>query len=68
MNENENKNATGEATYAGALRAPLAGSPACVFAFAFVSIYVDFEFIMKVINDDDDDERKKSKKSDVCLK
>ena len=39
-NEKENKNATGEATYGGALRAPLAGSPARVFAFVFVSIYV----------------------------
>ena len=27
----------------GALRAPLAGSPACVFAFVFVLIYVPFE-------------------------
>ena len=53
----------------GALRAPLAGSPACVFAFVFVLIYVYFELIMKVIDDDDDDddfdddERKKSKKN-----
>ena len=54
-----------------ALRAPLAGSPACVFAFVFVLIYVSFELIMKVIDDDDDDddfdddddERKKSKKN-----
>ena len=51
-----------------ALRAPLAGSPACVFAFVFVLIYVYFELIMKVIDDDDDDdfddddERKKCKK------
>ena len=48
-----------------ALRAPLAGSPACVFAFVFVLIYVSFELIMKVIDDDDDfdddDERKSSK-------
>jgi len=42
--ENENKNATGEATYAGALRAPCAGSPACVFVSVFVLIYVEFEF------------------------
>ena len=28
----------------GALRAPLAGSPACVFVFVFVFIYVEFEF------------------------
>ena len=45
-NENESKNATGQDTYAappGALRAPRAGSPACVFAFVFVSIYVQFE-------------------------
>ena len=34
-NENENKNATGEDTYAGALRAPRAGSPACVFVCIF---------------------------------
>ena len=53
----------------GALRAPLAGSPACVFAFVFVPIYVYFELIMEVIDDDDDDddfdddERKKSKKT-----
>ena len=49
-----------------ALRTPLAGSPACVFAFVFVLIYVLFELIMKVLNfddDDDDDERKKSKKT-----
>ena len=53
-----------------ALRAPLAGSPACVFAFVFVFIYVYFELIMKVIDDDDfddddfdDDERKNSKKN-----
>ena len=39
-NESENKNATGEDTYAGALRAPRAGSPACVFGFIFVLIYV----------------------------
>ena len=35
-NENESKNATGEDTYAGALRVPRAGYPACVFAFVFV--------------------------------
>ena len=53
-----------------ALRAPLAGSPACVFAFVFVLICVEFELIMKVIDDDDDafddfddDERQKSKKT-----
>ena len=34
-NENENKNATGEDTYAGALRAPCAGSPACASVFVF---------------------------------
>ena len=34
----------GEATYGGALRTPLAGSPACVFVFVFVLIYVEFEF------------------------
>ena len=56
-----------------ALRAPLAGSPACVFAFVFVLIYVYFELIMKVIDDDDDDafdddERKKSKKNQLCFK
>ena len=39
-NRNENENETGEATYGGALRAPLAGSPAFVFAFVFVSISV----------------------------
>ena len=43
QNKNENKNAMGEDTYAGALRAPRAGFPACVFAFVFVSIYVQFE-------------------------
>ena len=51
-----------------ALRAPLAGSPACVFAFVFVLTYVYFELIMKVIDDDDDDDfdddkRKKSKQT-----
>ena len=49
-----------------ALRAPLAGSPACVFAFVFVLIYVYFELMMKVI-DDDDDERKNSKKTNFSL-
>ena len=39
-----------------ALRAPLAGSRACVFAFVFVLIEVYFELIMKVIDDDDDDD------------
>ena len=39
-NENETENKTGEATYRGALRAPSAGSPACVFVFVFVLIYV----------------------------
>ena len=39
-NENENKNATGEDTYAGALRTPRAGSSACVFAFLSVLMYV----------------------------
>ena len=35
-NENENRNETGEDTYAGALRAPRAGSPAFVlFSFSF---------------------------------
>ena len=39
------KNTTSEATYGGgALRAPLAGSPACVFVFVFVLIYVELEF------------------------
>ena len=53
-----------------ALRAPLAGSPACVFAFVVVLNYVYLELIMKVVDDDDDDddfddddERKKSKKT-----
>ena len=45
-----------------ALRAPLAGSPACVFAFVFVLIYVQFELIMKVIDDDDDIVRGKKNK------
>ena len=34
----------GEDTYAGALRAPRAGSPACVFVFILVLIYVELEF------------------------
>ena len=38
-NENESKNATGEDTYAGALRAPRAGSPAFVSVFVFVLIF-----------------------------
>ena len=42
-NGNENKNATGENTYAGALRAPRAGSPDCVFVFVFVFVNVKFE-------------------------
>ena len=37
-NESESKNATGEDTYAGALRGPRAGSPACVFVFTFVFV------------------------------
>ena len=40
QNENEKSNATGEDTYGGALRAPLAGFPACVSVFVFVLIYV----------------------------
>ena len=60
---NERTSATAEATYGEGLRAALAGSPACVFPFVFVSIYVEFELIMKVIDDDDDDERKHSKKA-----
>ena len=35
-NENKSKNAMGEDTYAGALHAPGAGSPARVFALVFV--------------------------------
>ena len=42
MEKNENENETGEATFGGALRAPLAGSLA--FVFVFVLIYVEFEF------------------------
>ena len=34
--ENENKNATGEDIYAGALRGPRAGSPTCIFVIVFV--------------------------------
>ena len=34
----------GEDTYGGALRAPRAVSPACIFVFVFVLIYVKFEF------------------------
>ena len=45
-NENEIKNATGEDTYVGALRAPRAGSPAGVFAFVFVWIHVEFELYL----------------------
>ena len=40
---NETKQTTGEDTYAGALRAPRAGSPDCVFVFVFVFVYVKFE-------------------------
>ena len=40
----------GEATYGGVLRAPLAGSPACVFVFVFVLIYVEFEILQYSIN------------------
>ena len=40
VNQKENENAMGEAAYGGALRAPLADSPARVFAFVFVLIYV----------------------------
>ena len=36
---NENKNATDEDTYAGALGAPRAGSPAFVYVFVFVLIF-----------------------------
>ena len=38
-NEYENRNETGEDTYAGALRAPRAGSPAFVSVFVFVLIF-----------------------------
>ena len=37
----------GEDTYAGALRAPRAGSPACDFVLVFVLIYVHYELQMK---------------------
>ena len=37
---------TGENTYVGALRAPFAGSPNCVFVFVFISIYVYYELEM----------------------
>ena len=37
-NGNENGNKTGEATYAGALRAPRAGSSSLVFTFAFIFV------------------------------
>ena len=47
-NESENKNATGEDTYAGALRAPRAGSPACVSGFVVVLIDVYFELPCKI--------------------
>ena len=39
-NGNESENETGEDTYAGALRAPRAGSPAFVFAFASVFVFL----------------------------
>ena len=39
-NENETEKKAGEATHGGALRAPLAGSPAFVSVFVFVSISV----------------------------
>ena len=42
----ENRNEAGEATYAGALRAPRAGSPDCVFVFVFVFVYVKFELFL----------------------
>ena len=48
-NENENRNETGEDTYAGALRAPRAGSPAFVSVFVFVLIYGSISFIMNHI-------------------
>ena len=49
MNQNENENETGEATYGGALRAPLAGSPAFVFAFMFD--FSKFDFPKSYIDD-----------------
>ena len=39
----QTKRTTGEDTYAGALRAPRAGSPDCVFVFVFVFVYIKFE-------------------------
>ena len=47
-NKNENTNTADEDTYLGALRAPLAGSLACGFAFVFVAIYVQFDLGKKV--------------------
>ena len=38
--ENENRNEMGEDTYAGALRAPRAGSPTGVFVFVSFVIYI----------------------------
>ena len=46
-NESEQKKHSRGDTYAGALRAPRAGSPACVFVFVFDFIYVKFEFQKK---------------------
>ena len=41
--KNEKGNEAGEDTYAGALRAPRAGSPDCVVVFVFVFVYIKFE-------------------------
>ena len=43
-NENENRNKTGEDTYAGALRAPRAGSPAFVSVFVLIFGFLTFDF------------------------
>ena len=49
FNENENRSETGEASYAGALRVPRAGSPAFFSAFVFVSIYDYFVRVLYAI-------------------
>ena len=44
QNEKRKQKRNGWSNLRGALRAPLAGSPTCVFVFVFVLIYVEFEF------------------------
>ena len=53
LKRKRNRNETGEKTYAGALRAPRAGSPAFVSVFVFILIFGFSNFDLPKYNADD---------------